>query len=76
MDQVGSLSGGDADLIESADEVVPLFTQTVERSQQAVVRDAAMTLRLVSDVTPRQVWQVTPVISNCGYQPLGEHDGR
>ncbi|NLD71508.1 MAG: VWA domain-containing protein [Chloroflexi bacterium] len=74
LDQVGSLSGGDADLIESADEVVPLFTQTVERSQQAVVRDAAMTLRLVSDVTPRQVWQVTPVISNLGYQPLGEHD--
>lgn len=74
LDQVGSLSGGDADLIESADEVVPLFTQTVERSQQAVVRDAAMTLRLVSDVAPRQVWQVTPVISNLGYQPLGEHD--
>jgi Ca-activated chloride channel family protein len=74
LDQVGSLSGGDSDLIESADEVVPLFTQTVERSQQAVVRDAAMTLRLVSDVTPRQVWQVTPVISNLGYQPLGEHD--
>ncbi len=74
LDQIGSLSGGDADLIASADDIVPLFTQTVERSQQAVVRNATMTLRLVSDVTPRQVWQVTPLLANLDYQPIGEHD--
>jgi Ca-activated chloride channel family protein len=74
LDQIGSQSGGDADLIASADDIVPLFTQTVERSQQAVVRNATMTLRLVSDVTPRQVWQVTPLLANLGYQPIGEHD--
>jgi Ca-activated chloride channel family protein len=74
LDQIGSFSGGDADLIESADKIVPLFTQTVARSQQAVVRDARMTLRLVSGVVPRQVWQVTPVIANLGYTPIGEHD--
>jgi len=53
---------------------VPLFAQAVERSQQAVVRNAVLTLRLVSDVTPRQVWQVTPLLANLGYQPIGEHD--
>jgi Ca-activated chloride channel family protein len=74
LDQIGSLSNGDSDLIESADEIVPLFTQTVQRSQQAVVRDARMTLRLVSGVVPRQVWQVTPVIANVGYTAIGEHD--
>jgi Ca-activated chloride channel family protein len=31
-------------------------------------------LRLVSGVVPRQVWQVTPVLDNLGYAPLGEHD--
>ncbi len=74
LDQIGSQSGGDADLIASADDIVPLFTQTVERSQQAVVQNATMTLQLVSDVTPRQVWQVTPLLANLGYQPIGEHD--
>ena len=62
------------DLVESADEIVPLFTQTVERSQKAVVRNAQMILRLVGGVVPRQVFQVTPLISNLGYQPIGEHD--
>jgi len=74
LDEVGALSGGDSDLIESADDIAPLFTRTVERTQQAVVRNAELTLRLVSGVVPRQVWQVTPVIANLGYTPLGEHD--
>jgi len=74
LDEVGSLSGGGADLVESADEIVPLFTQTVERSQKAVVRNALIILRLVAGVVPRQVWQVLPMIANLGYTPLGEHD--
>jgi len=74
LDDVGQRSGGDSDLVESAAEIVPLFTQTVERSQKAVVRNAQMILRLVTGVVPRQVFQVTPLISNLGYQPIGEHD--
>ncbi len=74
LDEIGKRSGGDSDQVQSPDEIVPLFTQTVERSQKAVVRNAQMTLRLVSGVVPRQVWQVTPSIVNLGYKPLGEHD--
>ncbi|NLT74287.1 MAG: VWA domain-containing protein [Chloroflexi bacterium] len=74
LDQVGQLSGGDSDLVESADEIVPLFAQTVERSQKAIVRNARLTLRLVPGVVPRQVWQVTPLLANLGYMPIGEHD--
>ncbi|MBN1400536.1 MAG: VWA domain-containing protein [Anaerolineae bacterium] len=74
LDQIGQLSSGGSDLIESADEIVPLFTQTVERSQKAVVRNAELVLRLVSGVVPRQVWQITPLIENLGYRPIGEHD--
>ena len=74
LDDIASRSGGDSDLIESADEIAPLFTQTVERSQKAVIRNAEMILRLVSGVVPRQVWQVTPVIANLGYTPIGKQD--
>ncbi len=74
LDEIGRLSGGASDLVESADEIVPLFTQTVERSQQAVIRNAQLVLRMVSGVVPRQVWQVTPLIANLGYSPIGEHD--
>ena len=74
LDQIGKLSAGDSDLIETADEIAPLFSQTVERSQKAVVRNVEMVLRLVSGVVPRQVWQVTPVIANLGYTPIGQQD--
>ena len=74
LDQIGRLSGGDSDLIETADEIAPLFSQTVERSQKAIVRNAEMVLRLVSGVVPRQVWQVTPLITNLGYTPIGQQD--
>jgi len=74
LDEIARLSDGDSDLIASANEIVPLFTQSVERSQKAVIRNTNLTLRLVSGVVPRQVWQVTPVISNLGYTPIGQHD--
>jgi len=74
LDEMSRRSGGQSDLIETADEIIPLFGQTVERSQKAVVRNARVTLRLVAGVAPRQVWQVTPVIANLGYAPIGEHD--
>ncbi|MBC7239634.1 MAG: VWA domain-containing protein, partial [Chloroflexi bacterium] len=37
LDEIGKLSGGSSDLVESPDEIVPFFTQTVERTQKAVV---------------------------------------
>lgn len=74
LDEIGRQSGGSSDLVESPDEIVPLFTQTVERTQKAVIRNAQMVLRLVSGVTPRQVWQVTPLIANLGYTPIGQQD--
>ncbi|MHB1357486.1 MAG: vWA domain-containing protein [Anaerolineae bacterium] len=74
LDQIASLSGGTADQIASPDEIVPLFTQSVERSQKAIIRNAMLVMRLIAGVTPRQVWQVTPVIANLGYNPIGESD--
>jgi Ca-activated chloride channel homolog len=74
LDEIAQRSGGTSDLIESPDEIVPLFAQTVERSHRTVVRNARLILRLVSGIVPRQVWQVTPLIANLGYTPIGQND--
>lgn len=74
LDDIAAAGGGDADFIDQPDKIVPLFKQTVQRTQSLVVHNAELILRLVSGVVPRQVWQVTPMISNLGYQPLSERD--
>lgn len=74
LDDIAAAGGGDSDFIDAPDKIVPLFGQTVQRTQSLVVHNAEMILRLVSGVVPRQVWQVTPMISNLGYQPLSERD--
>lgn len=74
LDEIAEAGGGDSDFIDAPDNIVPLFSQTVQRTQSLVVHNAEMILRLVRGVAPRQVWQVTPMISNLGYQPLSERD--
>jgi Ca-activated chloride channel family protein len=42
--------------------------------QDTVVQNAQMIMRLANGVTPRQIWQVLPMISNLGYRPLSDRD--
>lgn len=74
LDEIAAASGGVSDFVDQPDEIVPFFSQTVQRTQQMVVQNALMTLRLVAGVVPRQVWQVVPMISNLGYQPISDRD--
>ena len=74
LDQIAASSGGASDFVAQPDEIVPLFTQTVQRTQQTVVQNAQLTVRLVAGVAPRQVWQVVPTIANLGYQPISDRD--
>ena len=74
LDDIAAASGGESDFIDSPDKIVPLFSQTIQRTQSLVVHNAQLILRLVNGVVPRQVWQVTPLIANLGYQPLSERD--
>jgi Ca-activated chloride channel family protein len=53
---------------------VTVFEQAVKSMQDTVVQNAQLVLRLASGVTPRQVWQVLPMISNLGYRPLSDRD--
>ena len=74
LDEIAGASGGMADLIESPDEIMDVFDRTVKSMQDTVVQNAQMVLRLANGVTPRQVWQVLPIISNLGYRPLSDRD--
>lgn len=67
-------SGGTADYIDQPDKIVEYFQNTVQRAQSTAVQNANMTLRLVQGITPRAVWQVIPLISNLGYQPVSDRD--
>jgi Ca-activated chloride channel family protein len=74
LDDIAEASGGRADFIDSPEKIVSFFEQAVQSMQDTVVQNAQLILRLASDITPRQVWQVLPMISNLGYQPLSDRD--
>ncbi|GAB4427636.1 MAG: VWA domain-containing protein [Chloroflexi bacterium OHK40] len=72
--EMANRSGGTADYIARPDEITEYFQQTVQQAQNAAVQGATLNLRLVQGVSPRAVWQVTPLINNLGYRPLGDRD--
>jgi Ca-activated chloride channel family protein len=74
LDDIAEASGGVADFIDSPDKIVAFFDKAVQSMQDTVVQNAQMVLRLANGVTPRQVWQVLPMISNLGYRPLSDRD--
>ncbi len=74
LDDIAEASGGVADFIDSPDKIVDFFEKFVQSMQDTVVQNAQMVLRLAGGVTPRQVWQVLPMISNLGYRPLSDRD--
>jgi Ca-activated chloride channel family protein len=74
LDEIAEASGGRADFVDSPDKIVTVFDQAVKSMQDTVVQNAQMVLRLANGITPRQVWQVLPMISNLGYRPLSDRD--
>jgi Ca-activated chloride channel homolog len=74
LDEVAEASGGAADFIDSPAKIVGFFQSAVQAMQDTVVQNVQLILRLANGITPRQVWQVLPMISNLGYQPLSDRD--
>jgi Ca-activated chloride channel family protein len=74
LDEIADASGGVADFIDAPDKIEAFFGNVVQSMQDTVVQNAEMVLRLASGITPRQVWQVLPMISNLGYRPLSDRD--
>ncbi len=74
LDEVAEASGGNADFIETPEEINDFFQAAVQRMQATVIQNAQLILRLVNGVVPRQVWRVTPMIENLGYRPISDED--
>jgi Ca-activated chloride channel family protein len=74
LDAIAGASGGVADFIDTPDKIEHFFDQVVQSMQATVVQNATVVLRLANGITPRQVWQVLPMITNLGYRPLSDRD--
>jgi Ca-activated chloride channel family protein len=72
--EMANRSSGTADYIAKPGEITEYFQNTVQKAQSAAVQNASLNLRLVQGVTPRAVWQVTPLINNLGYRPISDRD--
>lgn len=74
LDAVAGASNGTSDFIDDPAKIVDYFQNQVQSMQDTVIHNAQLVLRLTNGVTPRQVWQVLPMITNLGYQPISERD--
>jgi Ca-activated chloride channel family protein len=74
LDDIADAGKGTSDFIDDPAKIVDFFEHQVQSMQATVVQNTQLVLRLTSGVTPRQVWQVLPMISNLGYQPLADRD--
>lgn len=74
LDDIADASGGSSDYIDSPAKIADAFRRTVKTVQAAVVQNANLILRLASGVSPRAIWQVTPLISRLSAQHLSDRD--
>jgi Ca-activated chloride channel family protein len=74
LDDLAESTGGVSDYIADPAKITASFQRAVRTAQGTAARDARLLLRLVRDVAPRAVYRATPVISNLGYQPIGQNE--
>jgi Ca-activated chloride channel homolog len=74
LDDLAESTGGVSDYIADPAKITESFQRAVRTAQGTTARDARLLLRLVRDVSPRAVYRATPVISNLGYQPIGQNE--
>lgn len=73
MDLAG-LSGGNWEYVDRPERIIDAFEGVLRSMKGAVLANAHLTLRLVSGVTPQQVWRVAPLIDRLGQRVLSERD--
>ncbi|GHO86578.1 vWA domain-containing protein [Dictyobacter formicarum] len=73
LDDVGQLSGGlPAEFIRSPADAMAIFEQQVQSAVAVAVRNATMTLRLPTGVTPRKAVKVLPLIRDVDASSLSD----
>ncbi len=76
LDDIAEASHGSADFIPEGepDVILKTFAREVRTAQGTVIHNAQLLLRLIPGVTPRAVWQVTPLITRLGHRALSDRD--
>ncbi|GCE05151.1 vWA domain-containing protein [Dictyobacter aurantiacus] len=73
LDDVGQLSGGlPAEFIKSPADAMAIFEQQVQSAVAVAVRNATVTLRLPTGVTPRKAVKVLPLIRDVDASSLSD----
>lgn len=76
LDGIAQTSGGVSDLIATPDKIVQVFQDIVRSAQASVIRNAELLVRFSADVVAKNVWQVTPLISNLSQRALSPRDAQ
>lgn len=74
LEDLARRSGGEWMVVERPEQVASVFEGTLRAMQGTAVTNAYLTMRLVSGVTPRTVWRVTPLISRLDHHAVGTND--
>lgn len=74
LDKIAAASAGQADFIDTPQKIQQEFQAALASMQATVVNNAQLILRLVSGVTPRQVWRVVPIITQLSQRALSDRD--
>lgn len=76
LDSIAQTGGGRSDFLPEGQPhtILSVFQRSVQETQGAVVQNAEIVLRLISGVTPRQVWRVVPLIDKLDYRALSDRD--
>ena len=73
LDDIGQLSGGmPAEYIRRPEDAMSIFQQQIQSAVAVAVRNATLTLRLPTGVTPRKAVKVLPIISDFGQSVLSD----
>ena len=73
LDAVGQLSSGmPAEFIRDPSDALTIFQQQIQSAVDVAVRNATLTLRLPTGVTPKKAVKVLPIISDLGQSVLSD----
>ena len=74
LELLAQASGGEWYMIDAPDKATAVFEKTLSTMQGTVLTNASLTLRLASEVLPRNVWRVIPLISRLDHRAVNERD--
>jgi Ca-activated chloride channel family protein len=73
LDDIGQFSGGmPAEYIKKPEDAMSIFQQQIQSAVAVAVRNATLTLRLPTGVSPRKAVKVLPIISDFGQSVLSD----